>query len=104
MQGAETDRVRTETGWRVQCAQCGTFFDSKRSDASYCSATCRVRAKREAEEFLRRIAWIEDAAQQMRRWSWEHRTSRRMYQAMQNSARVIAAALENFEHDEGNRP
>lgn len=35
------------------CVQCGKSFDAKRSDARYCSSTCRVyavRARRRAEQ------------------------------------------------------
>lgn len=43
----ETDAVRIDdTGYQVHCVECGKPFESARSDAAFCSSTCRSRAHR----------------------------------------------------------
>jgi hypothetical protein len=49
-QAHETDRYRTESGWMVECIQCGQRFESKRYDASFCSGACRTKRSREEEQ------------------------------------------------------
>lgn len=42
---AERDRV-DDKGYQVTCVMCGKQFESVRSDASFCSSTCRSKAHR----------------------------------------------------------
>jgi hypothetical protein len=35
-----------DTGYRVYCVECDNWFESVRSDAAFCSSTCRSRAHR----------------------------------------------------------
>lgn len=44
MQGQDTKREKQDNGmYLVTCAVCGDEFEAKRSDASYCSTSCRKR-------------------------------------------------------------
>ncbi len=40
------ETVRKQTGWECRCDVCSRIFESKRSDAVTCSATCRSKKKR----------------------------------------------------------
>lgn len=44
----ETDKgkERAESRPKVRCANCGKWFDASRSDAKFCSSTCRSQASR----------------------------------------------------------
>ena len=42
-------------GYRVECIQCGTWFDATRYDATLCSSTCRSRYRRALIEESKRI-------------------------------------------------
>lgn len=42
MQGVDTPRIKLDDSlWRVQCAECGSWFEAKRSDASFCKPAHR---------------------------------------------------------------
>jgi len=44
MQGHDTDRVKFDNrDYSITCHECGQTFEATRSDASFCSARCRVR-------------------------------------------------------------
>lgn len=44
-----------DTGYLVHCVECGTGFESTRSDAAFCSSTCRSRAHRKEKARQRDI-------------------------------------------------
>ncbi len=43
----ETHKRRRHPGWTVTCVVCESKFEAKRSNATYCSARCRQRARRQ---------------------------------------------------------
>lgn len=54
----DTDRINQGDCWRIQCADCGSWFESKRGTATFCNSTCRSRWSRQG---ARRLARIERA-------------------------------------------
>ena len=65
-----TDRVNKSGNWwqseyKVKCIVCGTQFDAKRDDASFCSATCRSRHHRAEQRRQQRIAATEAAVRHL---------------------------------------
>jgi hypothetical protein len=99
MVNRDTDRVPTESGWLVWCDHCNTMFESKRSDASYCSAKCRMGAKREAERLQ---AWIDKLPSQgaeYLRMARKHKRSDKVFKAMLELQKQLVAALYEFETD-----
>lgn len=51
----ETDRINQGDYWSIRCAECRTWFDSKRGTATFCGSTCRSRWHREGPKRLARI-------------------------------------------------
>lgn len=61
MQGHDTDRVHMgDRDYSVVCWQCGNVFEATRSDASFCSAKCRVAHGREPQKLLNAIDDLEN--------------------------------------------
>jgi hypothetical protein len=61
MQGHDTDRVHMgDKDYSVVCWHCGNTFEATRSDASFCSAKCRVAHSREPQKLLNAIEELHD--------------------------------------------
>jgi len=45
-----TRRVEVHAGWVHECEWCGETFEAKRSDARFCSDTCRQNAHRDKKQ------------------------------------------------------
>jgi len=97
MQSPDTDRVKLEYGWLVECAYCKQRFESKRSDATYCCANHRVAAKRQHEQFLAYVAGLHLDGEAYIRKAQENRRSKKLYEAMVNLRNQLNVALEQFE-------
>lgn len=51
MQGHDTNRTKYDNrDYGVDCLECGKSFEAKRSDATFCSARCRVRYSKRPEK------------------------------------------------------
>jgi len=60
MQSPETDRLHMDAkDWSIVCLNCGSTFEAKRSDATFCSTRCRVAHSRKPAQ---RLAAIEELA------------------------------------------
>lgn len=63
MQGHDVDRVKVYDGvWLCECAFCRKHFESKRSDASFCTAAHRSAYHRHKEKMKRKIRELDDAS------------------------------------------
>lgn len=93
----DTDRVKVDDfTWRVQCVQCGTRFESRRSDASFCSAKCRVAYSREIKQFQRDLLNAEYAVQKLLDRPLRSDKSPH-YEVLTRLGKKIARALYNVE-------
>lgn len=92
----DTDRIRTSDGWSIQCVQCGRWFESKRSDASFCRDGCR-RAYMLAPKRLK--AQIEETERYLDALLNKPLRSAKQpqYEALMRMGRKIANALNNVE-------
>jgi len=97
MNHRDTDRTPVDGGWVVWCDHCNKRFESKRSDASYCSAKCRMGAKREHEARLKYIASLASLGRQLRNKAAANHRSDLMYKAMLELQKDINAAVAMFE-------
>jgi len=61
MQGHDTDRLHMDAkDYSVTCLQCGNTFEATRSDATFCSARCRVAHSREPQKLANALQRLED--------------------------------------------
>jgi endogenous inhibitor of DNA gyrase (YacG/DUF329 family) len=59
-QAHDTDRLKMDDrDYSVTCKGCGATFEATRSDASFCSARCRVRWSRRPAQRLKAIEELE---------------------------------------------
>jgi len=66
MQGQEANRIKfDDRDYRVICVCCGTKFEATRSDASFCSARCRVRWSRRPAQRLNAIETVQSMRVQL---------------------------------------
>ena len=100
MQYHDTDRIKMgDADWSVQCLQCGKQFEARRSDATFCSARCRVAYSREPEKFRNAVESVNSMASQLLTLSRKYKSSNEMYQAMLQLQRDLGAAISNFEQE-----
>lgn len=100
MQGQDVDRYpEMGGGWNVYCAHCNKQFHAKRSDASYCSANCRVSAAREAQKFEQELVWIAAIGRKVLSLSIRYRKSKKLYEVVKALHDVIGKALSSFENE-----
>lgn len=97
MQGVDTDRIKQDGYWTVECAECGQMFDSKRSDASFCGAACRNRWARRPQKFQNALDGLEMMAREVERLAKEYSTSPRMFEAVRVLHKSIQGSLTLFE-------
>lgn len=101
MQYHDADRVKMgDADWSVQCLQCGQHFEARRSDASFCSAKCRVAYSREPQKFRNAVESVNSMAGQLLTLSRKYKSSSEMYQTMVQLQRDLTAAINNFETEE----
>lgn len=94
----DTERIRSEDGYQVECVMCGTWFDATRFDASYCSSTCRSRWHRSKKQLDKRIQYAENAVNSLIN-HLPHRGQSKTYAALLNLSRRIASALAQVDTD-----
>lgn len=101
MQSIDTDRYPEPSGgWNVYCAHCQKQFHAKRSDASYCSANCRVGAAREVQKFEQELVWITGVGRKLLSLAIRYRRNKKLYATMKALHEVIGKALAIFENEE----
>jgi hypothetical protein len=100
MQAHDTDRVKhDDRDWSVECVQCGRRFEATRSDASFCSAACRVAYGREAEKLDKFLQWLDAMGRSAIRGAEKYRHNKRVYDAMIKLSNDVGKAIVTFETD-----
>lgn len=62
----DVERVHNEArSWSVICVQCGEEFESTRSDATFCSSTCRSKYTRRQQGRQKTIDRAKEAVEKM---------------------------------------
>lgn len=51
----ETERIRQDGYWDIQCVECRAWFEAERETASFCNSTCRSRWNRRDKNRQARI-------------------------------------------------
>jgi len=78
MQGHDTDRVKFDNrDYSVACTECGKRFEATRSDASFCTARCRVRYSKRPEKLNNAIESLGTFALQAREIASRYPTNKR---------------------------
>lgn len=98
MQGHDTDRVKIDDWtWRVTCLQCGNTFESKRSDATFCSAKHRVAFSKEPQKRLNALQWIADEHYRLQNIAYKYKRDDEVFQAMKQLQAQLTYCLSIFE-------
>lgn len=98
MQSHDTERVKMDDrDYRVECVQCGQTFEARRSDASFCSARCRVAYSREPEKLNNQINAINAFGRSLWGIANKHKRNQRVYEAFKGLAKAVNQALQVFE-------
>ena len=96
----DTDRTKVgDRDYRVECLQCGTVFEASRSDATFCSARCRVAYSREPQKLEATIEKMNQLMRALDRDAVKYRKSHRVFAAMRDLRDSLSASLERFEAD-----
>jgi len=94
----EVDRVRIDDfTWSVKCIKCGKTFYSRRSDACFCSARCRMRESREPQKRANALETLRYAGIDAERIAKKYRHDDEVYNAMKKLANELSYALSLFE-------
>lgn len=100
MQAHDVDRIKNDArDYTVYCGWCNQKFEAKRSDASFCSARCRVNSHREPARIK---ALCEDLVRQGRahkNTAQSYSKSKSVYLAMQELRDALNVALTYFENE-----
>lgn len=89
-QAQDTDRIKfDDRDYRVTCTCCGTQFEATRSDASFCSARCRVRWSKRPQQRLNAIAHVEAMAVQLRDYRSKFGADKRFLEALNTLDRAV---------------
>lgn len=86
-----------DTGWRVKCVECGNEFDSKRSDAAYCSGKCRTHASRAPKRRATAIETLRIMCLEVTRISKSYRYDAEMFDCMVALKKTVEASTNRFE-------
>lgn len=98
MQAQDTYRMKfNDRDWQVECANCGKMFEATRSDASYCSARCRVDASRAPKRLQHQIDMIDSFSRSLSGIAAKYRRNQRVYDAMLTLRKAVDNALAVFE-------
>lgn len=98
MQGHDTNRYKVDAGcYLVDCLQCGNRFESKRSDATFCSARCRVRYSREPQKLENAIEELKYMEARIRQIANRYPHNDRVFEAVQSLSKSAANSLGIFE-------
>jgi hypothetical protein len=98
MQGHDTNRTKfDDRDYSVECLECRETFEAKRSDATFCSARCRVRYSKRPEKLNNAIETLRMAGINARDISNKYPTNQRVETALLALRAQIDAALANME-------
>lgn len=98
MQGHDTDRVKMgDKDWHVKCCQCENWFESTRSDASFCSTRCRINYNREPQKLENAIAHLEAQMIVIEQMAEKYKRNERVFEAMKALSKRVNYAVSIFE-------
>lgn len=83
--------------WLCWCVECNQRFEATRSDASFCSARCRVAFSRGAAKLDNQIMRMSMFGADLKASSAKYSKSEKLYQAMLALEKQIKSALANFQ-------
>lgn len=93
MQGKDADRTHMgEKDWQVVCYQCGKLFEAVRSDATFCSARCRVNHSREPQKLLNAIDQLESIRHQVLAIAEKYKHNSEIIKQLELLKNTVAAA------------
>lgn len=81
----------------VKCLYCGNKFEASRSDAAFCSASCRVANSREPAKERKQLALFEGFANQLVTFCKKHRYNKGYYEIVKRIHAQVGHALAQFE-------
>lgn len=98
MQGHDTDRVKIDDWtWSITCLQCGTVFESKRSDATFCHVNCRQRFSKEPQKLLNTIQALKDDGYKLVNIAEKYKHNTHVFEEMKALRDRLNYALSIFE-------
>lgn len=98
MQGHDIERRRLDDNtWECECRQCGKWFESKRSDASFCSSRCRVNHSREPQKRLNAIEDLKSMQSRMSEIARKYRYDDEIFQIFLSVEKTVKYCQANFE-------
>lgn len=99
MQGHETDRLKLDDWtWQVTCLQCGQTFESKRSDATFCSTKHRVAFSKEPQKRLNAIQSLKDDGYRAVNMAEKYKYDNEIFKEMKALRDRLNYALSIFEN------
>jgi len=97
-QGHDIERMKNDDGqWEYKCVHCGRLCTSRRYDASFCNAACRVGYQRAQEQLRYDIASIPSRARSIRTLAERNPKANGMFEALMKAQSEIRKALESLE-------
>jgi len=94
----DTDRTKfDDRDYSVVCFQCGETFEATRSDASFCSAKCRVAYGREPQKLQNAIDDLEAVELRIAYLTEKYKHNTKMFEAVKSLAVTVNAAVRSFE-------
>jgi len=100
MQGHETDRLKYgDRDYRCECFQCGKSFEATRSDATFCSAKCRVAYSREPQKLENTIERIDTLKIEIQNIANKYHGNDRVFKKVQELEKALRIALSTFDQE-----
>lgn len=81
MQSPDTERIKHDArDYAVMCLQCDQPFEAKRSDATFCSANCRVAYSREPKKLENALLGLQSDIIRFRTLAYKYRRNQRVFE------------------------
>lgn len=97
-QAVDTDRIKVDDHcWRVQCAECGEWFEATRSDASFCKPAHRKRWHERPVRFQNAMLELRSIQRRVKAIADQYKGSQTAYDEMVNTAKAVDSAISLFE-------
>jgi hypothetical protein len=94
----EVDITKNDSrDYSVVCHYCGHTFEAARSDAAFCSASCRVANSREPAKERKQLALFEGFAAQLVTFCKKHRYNQTYFEVVKRIHATVSHALSQFE-------
>lgn len=97
-QAVETERIKIDDRcWRVQCAECGKWFEAARSDASFHSGACRKKWHERPVRFQNAMLELRQMARRAKVIAEQYKSSQTGYDEMVALGKSVDYAIATFE-------